>query len=69
MLDSMPCVEGQGATTAAPLFGVLSKEAVSDDVLCRIYWFVIACCLLLLFGITLIVNNKNQYSIQKNCSY
>jgi hypothetical protein len=27
---SMPCIEEQGATTAASLFGVF-KEAVSDD--------------------------------------
>jgi hypothetical protein len=29
---SMPCTEGQGATTAASLFGVSAKEAVSDVV-------------------------------------
>ena len=32
MPNSMPGTEGQGATTAASLFGVLAKEAVSDDV-------------------------------------
>ena len=31
MPDSMPGAEEQGATTAASLFGVLAKEAVSDD--------------------------------------
>ena len=31
MPNSMPSTEGQGATTAASLFGVLAKEAVSDD--------------------------------------
>jgi hypothetical protein len=31
MLNSMPRTEGQGATTAASLFGVFEKEAVSDD--------------------------------------
>jgi hypothetical protein len=37
MLDSMLGTEGQGATTAASLFGVSAKKAVSDNVLCRIY--------------------------------
>jgi hypothetical protein len=31
MPDSIPGTEGQGATTAASLFGVLAKEATSDD--------------------------------------
>jgi hypothetical protein len=37
MPDNMPGIEGQGATTAASLFGVLAKETISDDVLCRVY--------------------------------
>jgi hypothetical protein len=35
----MPGTEGQGATTAASLFGVLAKEAVICD--CLLFIFVI----------------------------
>jgi hypothetical protein len=37
MPNNMSCTEEQGATTAASLFGVSAKEAVSDNVLCRVY--------------------------------
>jgi hypothetical protein len=64
MPNSMPVTEGQGATTAASLFGVF-KEAFSDDDSVFIDLLFVICCLLLLFGIISTVNNKKHHSFKK----
>jgi hypothetical protein len=64
----MPGIEGRGATTAASLFEVVAKEAVSDETgLVPLPCVVIFDCVFffLLFRVLLIMNNKKQHSIKK----